>query len=177
VENRRFRRIRQIHKFLSLYPIRGMQRPFTLVDNAARKFARGTFVRRAFAVPGGGNANREQQRQIKTMAGKTEKTSPIVNQATPTDTTTEESSEKTVQLAHYWFVFNPDRPEVLPHRRRSAKYPSRPSALTTPRPCMTCRKTFDSEGPYNRMCDRCRKWAAEVSPLEPDPGGALPDVA
>ena len=33
------------------------------------------------------------------MAGTTEKTSPIVNQATPTDTTTEESSEETVQLA------------------------------------------------------------------------------
>ncbi len=31
----------KIHKFLSLYPIRGMRRPFTLVDNAARKFARG----------------------------------------------------------------------------------------------------------------------------------------
>jgi len=33
------------------------------------------------------------------MAGTTEKTSPIVNQAAPTDTTTEESSEETVQLA------------------------------------------------------------------------------
>ncbi len=33
------------------------------------------------------------------MAGTTENTSPIVTQAAPTDTTTEESSEKTVQLA------------------------------------------------------------------------------
>ena len=33
------------------------------------------------------------------MARTTENTSPIVNQAAPTDTTTEESSEKTVQLA------------------------------------------------------------------------------
>ena len=33
------------------------------------------------------------------MAGRTENTSPIVEQAAPTDTTTEENSEKTVQLA------------------------------------------------------------------------------
>lgn len=27
------------------------------------------------------------------------------------------------------------------------------------RPCMTCRKPFDSEGAHNRMCDRCRQTA------------------
>ncbi len=30
----------KIHNYLSIYPIRGMRRPYTLVDNAARKFTR-----------------------------------------------------------------------------------------------------------------------------------------
>jgi hypothetical protein len=30
-------------------------------------------------------------------------------------------------------------------------------ARAKPRPCMCCHATFDSEGPHNRMCDRCRR--------------------
>lgn len=35
------------------------------------------------------------------------------------------------------------------------------SRLVT-RPCITCRKDFDSEGPHNRMCPSCRNSRGEL---------------
>jgi DnaJ-class molecular chaperone len=29
-------------------------------------------------------------------------------------------------------------------------------AVTVKRPCLKCKETFDSEGPCNRLCDKCR---------------------
>jgi hypothetical protein len=37
-----------------------------------------------------------------------------------------------------------------------------PAAL---RPCICCRRSFESSGPGNRMCERCR--GRDVSPFEP----------
>lgn len=34
---------------------------------------------------------------------------------------------------------------------------------STRRPCMCCRQRFDSEGPHNRLCGRCRYY--NLSPL------------
>lgn len=36
------------------------------------------------------------------------------------------------------------------------------------RRCLCCGKEFLSHGPGNRMCGRCRKSAADVSPYAPD---------
>ena len=45
---------------------------------------------------------------------------------------------------------------------------------TTPKACLRCRGTFESEGPGNRLCQMCRRMSQEVSPFEPH-GGGLPD--
>ncbi len=45
---------------------------------------------------------------------------------------------------------------------------------TTPRKCLNCRRTFESDGPYNKMCDRCRAYGNAESPFDPAPGG-LPE--
>ncbi len=77
-----------------------MRRRFALSDNGEREISPKAHSYAGLLLTGGGNAKREQYRRIKTMAGRTENTSPIVDQAAPTDTTTEEiSSEKTVQSA------------------------------------------------------------------------------
>lgn len=31
---------------------------------------------------------------------------------------------------------------------------------TVERPCLTCGRPFDSEGPHNRMCNECRRRAS-----------------
>jgi len=38
---------------------------------------------------------------------------------------------------------------------------------TTRRRCLCCRALFDSTGPGNRMCPKCRAHAADISPLAP----------
>lgn len=38
--------------------------------------------------------------------------------------------------------------------RHKRPTPHRPT--TTPRACLRCTKTFDSEGPHNRLCGSCR---------------------
>ena len=35
------------------------------------------------------------------------------------------------------------------------------------RPCMCCRTDFDSEGPHNRLCGRCRHGADPLDPVRP----------
>lgn len=44
-------------------------------------------------------------------------------------------------------------PYGLAHRK-----PRRDTTRLTPRACLRCKLMFDSEGPHNRMCSRCR-WA------------------
>lgn len=53
-------------------------------------------------------------------------------------------------------------------RRASSQRVPRPAVPKRPRPCITCRGTFASEGAHHRMCDRCRQRAGGVSPLAPD---------
>lgn len=35
---------------------------------------------------------------------------------------------------------------------------------TTRRPCLRCRREFDSVGPGNRLCEPCRVKSADASP-------------
>ena len=35
---------------------------------------------------------------------------------------------------------------------------------TEARPCLRCRKPFESEGPHNRLCGSCSNRAGDVSP-------------
>lgn len=35
---------------------------------------------------------------------------------------------------------------------------------TTRRPCLRCRRDFDSHGPGNRLCEPCRTKSADASP-------------
>lgn len=45
-------------------------------------------------------------------------------------------------------------------KRSKNRYYSRPGndepVVITPRPCMCCRQTFESEGIHNRLCGNCR---------------------
>jgi hypothetical protein len=34
----------------------------------------------------------------------------------------------------------------------------RNDALVTTRPCLRCREAFESEGPCNRLCEKCREY-------------------
>ena len=40
----------------------------------------------------------------------------------------------------------------------------------TKRPCLGCKSPFDSAGPHNRMCDKCRKEAQGIPPGMIDAG-------
>lgn len=40
-----------------------------------------------------------------------------------------------------------------------------PKPLLNPRPCMCCRKTFDSEGAHNRLCGSCKSGRG-INPFE-----------
>jgi len=40
--------------------------------------------------------------------------------------------------------------------RTRLKRPVEPKPNTTPRACLRCKKTFDSEGAHNRLCAPCR---------------------
>ena len=43
----------------------------------------------------------------------------------------------------------------------------REAVETTPRACLRCGETFDSEGPGNRLCDCCREFATNLQGLRP----------
>lgn len=32
------------------------------------------------------------------------------------------------------------------------------ATATVNRPCLRCREAFESEGPHNRLCDKCREY-------------------
>jgi len=66
--------------------------------------------------------------------------------------------------------------------RREAAAPGEPAAVvdsghskpgwggerrTRRRACLRCDRNFNSVGPHNRMCDRCRNRGAELSPFAP----------
>ena len=42
---------------------------------------------------------------------------------------------------------------------------SKTKPTLTPRPCMCCRKTFDSEGSHNRLCGPCKS-SRSINPFE-----------
>lgn len=52
-------------------------------------------------------------------------------------------------------AFHPPERDVTLHARK------------TRRRCLRCDASFDSSGPGNRLCNRCRFYAAESSPFEP----------
>lgn len=46
--------------------------------------------------------------------------------------------------------------------------PIRPRPVKTRR-CLCCQREFRSEGAHNRLCEPCRRKAADISPYSPDP--------
>lgn len=48
-------------------------------------------------------------------------------------------------------IFNPPPPPVWRPRKNQVK---------TQRACLCCGATFQSEGPHNRLCERCRRQSA-----------------
>ncbi len=56
----------------------------------------------------------------------------------------------------------PVLPSSGPTRPEPARIRYVNQAAATVRPCLRCRKPFESSGPSNRMCDRCR--GCDVSP-------------
>ena len=48
-------------------------------------------------------------------------------------------------------------PEIKIHKEKPA---------TVERPCISCRKPFESEGAHHRMCGRCRTDAGRVADLQ-----------
>jgi hypothetical protein len=48
-----------------------------------------------------------------------------------------------------------------------------PKPPTQERKCLCCGDQFESEGPGNRLCPRCRAQSHVLSPYAPDPGGDL----
>lgn len=54
-------------------------------------------------------------------------------------------------------------PSYLPSSNRRRDVHGEPEATQT-RPCLRCRKPFESEGPHNRLCKACANRAGDVSP-------------
>lgn len=59
--------------------------------------------------------------------------------------------------------------EKVPCPRRANHYEIKPNARPSKseRPCMRCHEEFKSEGPHNRLCQRCKEAARHVSPYAP----------
>jgi hypothetical protein len=66
----------------------------------------------------------------------------------------------------------PRKHEKAEHVRtgRRGNLPPLTRPPTTPRTCMTCGETFQSEGAHNRMCEPCRRMSREISPYDPGHG-------
>lgn len=52
---------------------------------------------------------------------------------------------------------------------RTSEPVARRRASRVMRPCMCCRRPFQSEGAHNRLCDPCRRKGSDISPFTPDP--------
>lgn len=55
-----------------------------------------------------------------------------------------------------WWASRTRTAQAQAQFRARLKRPVEPKPNTTPRACLRCNKTFDSEGPHNRLCAPCR---------------------
>jgi hypothetical protein len=55
-----------------------------------------------------------------------------------------------------WWAHQTRTAQAAARFRERFKCPASSSPDTTPRNCLRCQKTFDSEGPHNRLCNSCR---------------------
>ena len=55
-----------------------------------------------------------------------------------------------------WWAHQTRTAQAAARFRERFKCPASSPPDTTPRNCLRCQKTFDSEGPHNRLCNSCR---------------------
>jgi hypothetical protein len=55
-----------------------------------------------------------------------------------------------------WWAHQTRTAQAAASFRERFKCPTAPRQTTTARNCLRCSKTFDSEGPHNRLCGSCR---------------------
>jgi hypothetical protein len=55
-----------------------------------------------------------------------------------------------------WWAHQTRTAQAAARFRERFKCPTAPRQTTTARSCLRCQKTFDSEGPHNRLCGSCR---------------------
>jgi hypothetical protein len=55
-----------------------------------------------------------------------------------------------------WWAHQTRTAQAAARFRDRFKCPTQHRPNTTPRVCLRCQKTFDSEGPHNRLCGSCR---------------------
>jgi hypothetical protein len=55
-----------------------------------------------------------------------------------------------------WWAHQTRTAQAAARFRDRFKCPASSPPDTTPRNCLRCQKTFDSEGPHNRLCNSCR---------------------
>jgi hypothetical protein len=55
-----------------------------------------------------------------------------------------------------WWAHKTRSDQAAAKFRDRFKCPTSSRPPTTPRNCLRCKKTFDSEGPHNRLCGSCR---------------------
>jgi hypothetical protein len=55
-----------------------------------------------------------------------------------------------------WWAHQTRTAQAAARFRERFKCPASSPPDTTPRNCLRCTKTFDSEGPHNRLCNSCR---------------------
>jgi len=55
-----------------------------------------------------------------------------------------------------WWASQTRSAQAQAQFRARLRRPADPKPNTTPRACLRCNKTFDSEGPHNRLCSPCR---------------------
>jgi hypothetical protein len=72
------------------------------------------------------------------------------------DQLAEEVGNITAKGLSAWWAGRTRTAQEMAKFRARLKRPVEPKPNTTPRKCLRCQKTFDSEGPHNRMCGSCR---------------------
>jgi hypothetical protein len=55
-----------------------------------------------------------------------------------------------------WWAHQTRTAQAAARFRDRFKCPASSPPDTTPRNCLRCQKTFDSEGPHNRLCNPCK---------------------
>jgi hypothetical protein len=72
------------------------------------------------------------------------------------DQLAEEVGNITAKGLSAWWASQTRTAQEMAKFRARLKRPLDVKPNTTPRACLRCNKTFDSEGPHNRLCAPCR---------------------